>query len=69
MPLPELPYNDVVMRGKRFKTFREVKEEYEVEKWWHAPWHFSQSGHYTCFLKGGLECYKDGNDYVVGKRR
>jgi len=63
-----------------FKTFKDVKAKYEVEKGWHMPWHFSQSGQYVCYLKGDLECGKDCESYdpvtekevwhyVVSKRR
>jgi hypothetical protein len=52
-----------------FKTFKEVKEKYKIEKWFHTPWHFDQSGQYTCFLEGNKECYKNGAEYIVQNKR
>ena len=56
---------------KTFKTFKQIKALYKIEKWFHTPWHFSQSGQYVCFLEGGKECYKCtcSNEYVVRSRR
>jgi len=53
-----------------YKTFKEVKKEYTVEKSWHTPWHFSASGQYVCYLSDNKECYKDlYNNYIVADRR
>jgi hypothetical protein len=57
------------MRYQKYKTFKEVRALYTVEKWFHTPWHFSQSGQYVCFLEGDLECYKWDDEYVVRFRR
>lgn len=59
------------MTATLFKSFKEVKALYKVEKWFHMPWHFSQSGHYVCFLGGNLECYKVPftDEYIVQNRR
>ena len=54
---------------KKYKTFKAVKQEHTVEKWFHTPWHFSASGHYVCFLSDNMECYKDSGSYIVTKRR
>jgi hypothetical protein len=54
---------------QKYKTFKEVKALYKVEKWFHTPWHFSQSGQYVCFLEGNLECYKWDDEYIVTKKR
>jgi len=59
---------------QKYKTFAEVKKNFKVEKNWHMPWHFNQSGQYVCFLEGGLECFKTftfkgEGEYVVQKRR
>ena len=59
------------MTATIFKSFKEVKALYKVEKWFHMPWHFSQSGDYVCFLEGNLECCKVPftNEYTVQNRR
>jgi hypothetical protein len=52
-----------------FKTFKEVKKNYTIEKWFHMPWHFGVSGQYVCYLAGHLECFKSGDIYIVTERR
>ena len=54
---------------QKFKSFKEVKSQFQIEKWFHTPWHFSQSGQYVCFLSGNKECYKWGDEYIVQERR
>lgn len=54
---------------QKYNTFAEVKKNFKVEKWFHAPWHFSQSGQYVCFLSGNKECYKWDGVYIVTDRR
>ncbi len=68
----ELRYNNSMQ--EHYGTFKEVKAAYTIEKWWHMPRHFSQSGDYVCFLSGNKECFKswdeDGQDiYIVQERR
>ena len=50
-------------------TFKEVKKNYAIEKWFHTPWHFSSSGQYVCHLSGYKECFKSGGVYIVIDRR
>jgi hypothetical protein len=57
-----------------YKSFKDVRAKYKVEKAWHTPWHFNQSGQYVCYLSDNKECYKSWDDsgepvYVVGPRR
>jgi hypothetical protein len=52
-----------------YMTFKEVKKNYTVEKWFHMPWHFGVSGQYVCYLAGHLECFKSGDIYIVTERR
>ena len=62
---------NIITDMQTFKTFREIRALFKIEKWFHMPWHFSQSGQYVCFLEGGKECYKlpftDG--YAVRDKR
>lgn len=52
-----------------YMTFKEVRKCYKIEKWFHAPRHFEQSGQYVCFLSSNKECFKYGDVYVVTDRR
>ena len=55
---------------KRFETFKELKDEYTIEKWFHKPKHFLAYEQRVCYLSNNMECYKDSdNNYIVTKRR
>ena len=55
---------------KKYKTFKELKHDYTIEKWFHKPKHYLAYEHCVCYLSNNMECYKDSdNSYIVTKRR
>jgi hypothetical protein len=60
-----------IMNMQTFKTFKQVRAAFNIEKWFHMPHHFFQSGQYVCHLHGNKECYKApfADEYIVRNRR